>query len=83
MAVLWPVLFIALGVSLLISFGFMVEKRGVLSAALWTFAPLRYWLSSFSDTPFDDNPEWLDRLQWGLILAMGLLWLAGRAKLIS
>ncbi len=81
MAAHWLVLFIALAVSLLISFGYMVRTRGILSALLWTFAPLRYWLSSTSDTPYDDNPLWLDYLQWGLMGVMGLLWIAGKAKL--
>lgn len=80
---LYEVLFAALVLSLILSFGYMIGKRGVLSAALWTFMPLRYWLSSFSDSPYDDNPEWLDRLQWILMLAVGLVWLATKAKLIS
>lgn len=80
---LYEILFAALALSLLASFCYMVGKRGVLSAFLWTFAPLRYWLSSFSDTPYDDNPEWLDRIQWGVMAAIGLLWLATKAKLIS
>lgn len=82
MGALWSGLFIALALSLLLSFGFMVRKRGVLSAVLWTLAPLRYWLASASSTEYDDNPPWLDQLQWGVLIAMGLLWLAGKAKLI-
>ena len=80
---LYETLFAALALSLLISFGYMVRIRGVLSAVLWTFVPMRYWLSSFSDTTYDDNPEWLDRVQWGLMLALVLLWLATKAKLVA
>lgn len=77
------VLFGALILSLITSFGYMVQKRGLMRALFWTFIPMRWLLSWGSDTPFDDNPAWLDRLQMGLILALGLLWLAGRAKLLS
>ena len=77
---LWPILFIALTLSFLLSFAFMVPKRGFLSAFLWTIFPLRYWSSRASDTAYDDNPVWLDRLQWGLFVAVGLLWLAQKVK---
>ena len=83
MAMLWQVLLIAFAISLLFSFVYMVQKRGVLSAFVWFFIPMRLLLSWGSDTPYDDNPDWLDHVQWGLIVAMGLLWLAGKAKLFS
>ncbi|HZU52585.1 MAG TPA: hypothetical protein VFF77_01715 [Holophagaceae bacterium] len=79
----WVALFIALALSLLLSFVYMVRERGFLSAFFWTFAPLRYWLADASGSQYDDNPSWLDRIQWGLIVTMGLLWLATKAKLIS
>jgi len=82
MATFWLVLFIAFVISLVISFSYMVQKRGVLSALFWTIIPMRWLLSWGSDTPYDDNPGWLDRLQLGLILVMGLLWIADKAKLI-
>lgn len=83
MAVLWQVLLIAFVFSLLLSFVYMVQKRGVLSALFWSFIPMRLLLSWGSDMPYDDNPDWLDRIQWSLIVAMGLIWLAGKAKLLS
>ena len=79
-AELWPILFIAFALSLLLSFVYMVPKRGFLSAFLWTIFPLRYWSSWASGTAYDDNPVWLDRLQWGLFIAMGVLWLVGKVK---
>ncbi len=81
--ILYEVLFAALAVSLLVSFGYMAKSRGVLSALLWTFAPLRYWLGSASGTSYDDNPSWLDRVQLGLILAIALLWLAAKVKWLT
>ena len=80
---LYETLIAALALSLLISFSYMIQKRGLISALFWTFIPMRWLLSWGSDTPYDDNPDWLDRVQVGLIAALMLLWLATKAKLIA
>ncbi len=77
---LWIPLLVALGISLVLSFFYMVERRGLISALFWTLMPWRLMVSWASDTDFDDNPPWLDRLQIGLILALALLWLLGRSR---
>ena len=60
--------------SFIASFGFMVQKRDVLSALFWTFIPMRWLLSWGSGTSYDDNPVWLDRIQISLIVACVGLW---------
>jgi len=77
---LFGILLVGFGISLIFSFSYMVKKRGVLSALFWTLIPYRFWLTWASDTQYDDNPEWLDRIQIGLIIAMGALWLWGKAN---
>jgi len=77
---LFGILLVGFGISLIFSFSYMVKKRGVLSALFWTLIPYRFWLTWASDTQYDDNPEWLDRIQIGLIIAMGALWALGQGK---
>jgi len=77
---LYTVLFACTAFTFVLSFFFMIKTRGFLSALFWTFIPFRLLLSWGSDTEFDDNPPWLDRLQLGLIGTLALLWLWQRAQ---
>ena len=79
--VLYEVLFAGFVISCLLSFVYMLQKRSLLSALFWFLVPMRWLLSWGSDTPYDDNPDWLDRIQLGFAVAIGLLWLVGKAKL--
>ncbi len=72
---LYSALFVGFGVSVVISFAYMVKKRGFFSALIWSFIPCRSQLSTAIDVPFDDNPIWLDFVQLAFIVAFGLLWL--------
>jgi len=74
------VLVVLLALSLIVSFFYMVNRRGFLSALFWAFVPFRFLLSWASDNDLDDNPLWLDRLQFFLIGTLVLIWLLGKVR---
>ena len=57
------------------SFCYMVKGRGVISALFWGLIPMRFLLNMAADGDYDDNPDWLDRVQLMLILALAGCWL--------
>jgi hypothetical protein len=76
---LFAILLVAFAITYLISGWYMAQKRGVLSALFWSFTPFRWLFAWSSDTKYDDNPEWLEMLQVGIIVAMGVVWFFGKA----
>ena len=74
----FQVLLALLAVSFVVSFFYIAKSRGILTALFWTFIPFRLLLSWGSETRFDDNPPWLDRLQIALIGTLALLWVLSK-----
>lgn len=77
---LFGVLLLAFAITYIISGYYMAKKRGLLSALFWSFTPFRWLFSWSTDTSYDDNPVWLERLQVGIIVAMGLVWFIGKGQ---
>ena len=74
----FQVLIALLVVSFVVSFFYMAKSRGFISALFWTFIPFRLLLSWGSESRFDDNPPWLDRLPIALIGALAFLWVLSK-----
>ena len=71
--VIFVILLVMLMATFVISFVYMLKKRGIISSFFWAFVPFRLLLSWTSDTEYDDNPPWLDRVQIALIAALVVL----------
>ena len=76
-------LVLAFAVTYLLSGWNMAKKRGVLSAIFWSFIPFRWLLNMAVDGDYDDNPEWLDRIQTGIIIAFCVVWFIGKSNFLA
>lgn len=70
---IFVILLVMLLATFVLSFIYMLKKRGIISSLFWAFVPFRLLLSWSSDTEYDDNPPWLDRVQIVLIAALVVL----------